>query len=180
LPVGQGRRHMVCTTICSSGSATGSGVLPQVRVQSRHGQPHPSQRRSRLRGPFPLLVLATVIVLAYWYLRADWRLAGRGRNWAGEPDAVLHGRLATVDHAAQGPVATFAGLPGPHRPNLPPHGGGRSSLHSVPLRPLLVQSLGRPTKTRRLRVLRSRPSLSSPKLIGVPAGAGQVGLGVDA
>ena len=38
--------------------------------------------RSRQWGPFPLLVLATAIVLAYWYLGADWRLAGRGRNWA--------------------------------------------------------------------------------------------------
>lgn len=60
-------------------------------------------------SPFPLLVVAVLIAIAYWYLRADWRLAARGRRWPGHRTAAFLAGLVTVDLALQSPVATFAG-----------------------------------------------------------------------
>lgn len=60
-------------------------------------------------SPFPLLVAAALIAVSYWYLRADWRLAARGRRWPGHRTAAFLAGLVTVDLALQSPVATFAG-----------------------------------------------------------------------
>jgi cytochrome c oxidase assembly factor CtaG len=52
-------------------------------------------------SPFPLAVLAVVILLAVWYLRADWALALRGRRWPGSRTAAFLGGLFAIDVAFQ-------------------------------------------------------------------------------
>ena len=59
-------------------------------------------------GPFALGVLAAVVLVGYWYLRADWKLASRGRRWPAARTAAFLLGLAAVDLALQSPVATFA------------------------------------------------------------------------
>ncbi|MBV9661131.1 MAG: cytochrome c oxidase assembly protein [Acidimicrobiales bacterium] len=58
-------------------------------------------------GPFALAVVAALIAVAYWYLRADWRLAARGRRWPSQRTAAFLAGLVAVDLALQSPVATF-------------------------------------------------------------------------
>lgn len=110
-------------------------------------------------GPFPLLVLATVIALAYWYLRADWKLAGRRRSWPASRTLCFMGGLVLVDLALQGPVATFAGSY--FQAHVVQHlllmVGAPVLLALGTPSTLLLQSSGRPAKIRWLRVLRSRP-----------------------
>jgi putative membrane protein len=60
-------------------------------------------------GPFALLVLAGVIMAAYWYLRADWMLSARGRRWPWTRTLAFLAGLVAVDLALQSPVATFTG-----------------------------------------------------------------------
>jgi cytochrome c oxidase assembly factor CtaG len=60
-------------------------------------------------GPFALLTLAVLIAVAYWYLRADWQLATRGRRWPRRRVACFMAGLVTIDVAIQSPVATFTG-----------------------------------------------------------------------
>ena len=60
-------------------------------------------------GPFSLLVLAGLLALAYWYLRGDWLLAGRGRRWPRRRTASFLGGLAAIDLALQSPIATLTG-----------------------------------------------------------------------
>src|SRR5579871_3644510 len=56
---------------------------------------------------FPLFVLALCLACAYWYLRADWALARRGRRWRGSRTAAFLAGLAAVVLALQSPVATL-------------------------------------------------------------------------
>ena len=58
-------------------------------------------------GPFPLLVVATLVAVAVWYLRADWKLAEKGRRWPAHRTASFLGGLVAVDLALQSPIATF-------------------------------------------------------------------------
>lgn len=58
-------------------------------------------------GPFALLTVAVLIGIAYWYLRAEWVLASRGRRWPRRRTAAFMAGLVTVDLAIQSPVATF-------------------------------------------------------------------------
>ena len=60
-------------------------------------------------GPFQLLVIAGLLALATWYLRADWELARRGRRWSPYRRAAFMAGLVTVDLALQSPVATLSG-----------------------------------------------------------------------
>ncbi|HUC36756.1 MAG TPA: cytochrome c oxidase assembly protein [Acidimicrobiales bacterium] len=60
-------------------------------------------------GPFPLVVVACLVAAAYWYLRSDWRLAVRGRNWPTARRGSFLLGLVMIDLALQSPVATFAG-----------------------------------------------------------------------
>ena len=61
-----------------------------------------------LRGwqlsPFPLSVLAALLVIAYWYLRADWQLALRGRKWRTRRTASFTVGLLMIDLALQSPI----------------------------------------------------------------------------
>ena len=58
-------------------------------------------------GPFALLTVAALVAVAYWYLRADWQLAARGRRWPRRRVACFMAGLVAVDLAIQSPVATF-------------------------------------------------------------------------
>src|ERR1700676_3236419 len=58
-------------------------------------------------SPFPLLVLATVVVIAAWYIRARSDLAARGRHWSRKRTASFLAGLVALDLALQSPVATF-------------------------------------------------------------------------
>jgi putative copper resistance protein D len=110
-------------------------------------------------GPFALLVLAVLVAVAYWYLRAEWRLAARGRRWpTGRKVSFLAG-LAAIDVALQSPVASFTGT------YFQAHVVQHLILMVVapPLlalgapSTLLLQTSGRKTKVRWLAVLHSRP-----------------------
>ena len=110
-------------------------------------------------GPFSIVVAVTLVGLAYWYLRADWRLASRGRRWpAGRTLAFMAG-LVAVDLALQSPVATFTGS------YFEAHVTQHLLLMVIapPLlalgapSTLLLQSSSRAVKTRWLSILRSRP-----------------------
>jgi putative copper resistance protein D len=58
-------------------------------------------------GPFALLTVAVLLGVAYWYLRADWQLASRGRHWPRRRVACFIAGLVAIDLAIQSPVATF-------------------------------------------------------------------------
>lgn len=60
-------------------------------------------------GPFALVTVAVLLGVAYWYLRADWQLATRGRRWPRRRVACFLAGLVAVDLAIQSPVATFTG-----------------------------------------------------------------------
>ncbi|MGH9072157.1 MAG: cytochrome c oxidase assembly protein, partial [Acidimicrobiales bacterium] len=62
---------------------------------------------SWLWSPFPLVMLGVLAGLAYWYLRAGWILATRGRRWPASRTASFMVGLLTVEVALQSPVATF-------------------------------------------------------------------------
>lgn len=110
-------------------------------------------------GPFALCVLAALIAAAYWYLRADWMLAAKGRRWSGRRTASFLAGLVVIDVALQSPVATFTGTY--FQAHVIQH-----LLLMVAAPPLLalgapstllLQTASRKTKTRWLAVLRSRP-----------------------
>ncbi len=58
-------------------------------------------------GPFALATVAVLVGVAYWYLRADWQLATRGRRWPRSRVACFMAGLVAIDLAIQSPVATF-------------------------------------------------------------------------
>lgn len=58
-------------------------------------------------GPFALLTVAALIGAAYWYLRADWHLAARGRRWPRRRVVCFVAGLVSIDLAIQSPVAAF-------------------------------------------------------------------------
>jgi putative membrane protein len=110
-------------------------------------------------NPFSLVVAAALIVLAYWYLRADWELASRGRRWPGGRTLAFLAGLIVVDAALQSPVATFANSY--FQAHVVQH---LLLMVAAPLllalgapSTLLLQTASRQTKTRWLKILRSRP-----------------------
>jgi putative membrane protein len=110
-------------------------------------------------GPFSIVVAVALVGLAYWYLRADWRLASRGRRWPGQRTLAFMVGLIAVDLALQSPVATFTGS------YFEAHVTQHLLLMVIapPLlalgapSTLLLQSSSRAVKTRWLSILRSRP-----------------------
>lgn len=60
-------------------------------------------------GPFPIAALVVVLALAYWYLRAEWKLATKGRRWPAHRTACFLGGLGAIELALQSPIATFTG-----------------------------------------------------------------------
>jgi len=110
-------------------------------------------------SPFPLLVLATVVVTAAWYLRARSELAVRGRHWSWNRTASFLAGLAALDVALQSPVATFTMEY--FQAHVVQH-----LLLMVVAPPLLamgapmtlaLQTSGRDTKVRLLGILNSQP-----------------------
>ena len=109
-------------------------------------------------GPFSIAVAVAVVGLAYWYLRADWQLATRGRRWPWPRTLAFMAGLVAVDLALQSPVATFTGSY--FQAHVTQH------LLLMVLAPpllalgapstLLLQSSSRAAKKRWLTVLRSR------------------------
>ncbi len=110
-------------------------------------------------GPFSIAVALTLVAIAYWYLRADWRLASKGRRWPARRTVPFLAGLAAIELAVQSPVATFTGS------YFQAHVAQHLLLMVVapPLlalgapSTLLLQTAGRGTKKRWLAVLRSRP-----------------------
>jgi putative membrane protein len=110
-------------------------------------------------GPFSLCVVAVLVALAVWYLRADWNLALRGRAWPRSRTLYFMGALVAIDLALQSPIATFTGA------YFQAHVLQHLLLMVVapPLAALgapstlLLQTSSRSTKERWLRFLRSRP-----------------------
>lgn len=110
-------------------------------------------------GPFTLCVLAVLVTVAVWYLRADWHLAARGRRWPARRTLSFLLGLLTIEIAVQSPVATFTGS------YFQAHVVQHLLLMIVapPLlalgapSTLLLQTAPRRTKVRWLAVLRSRP-----------------------
>jgi putative copper resistance protein D len=100
-----------------------------------------------------------LIAVAYWYLRGDWLLAGRGRRWPRQRTICFMAGLVAVDLALQSPVATFTSS------YFEAHVVQHLLLMVVapPLlalgapSTLLLQTSSRKTKTRWLAVLRSKP-----------------------
>ena len=110
-------------------------------------------------SPFPLLVLAAVIVTAAWYLRARSQLVARGRPWSWNRTLSFLAGLVALDVALQSPVATFTMEY--FQAHVIQH-----LLLMVVAPPLLalgapmtlaLQTSGRDTKIRLLGILNSRP-----------------------
>lgn len=110
-------------------------------------------------SPFPLTVLAVLILLGVWYLRADWSLAVRGRRWPGGRTAAFIGGLLAIDIAFQSPLATFTMLY--FQAHVLQHlllmVVGPTLLALGAPSTLLLQTASRKTKERWLAVLRSGP-----------------------
>lgn len=115
---------------------------------------------------FTLVVLAALVAVGIWYLRAEWSLAVRGRRWPSGRRIAFFGGLLAVDLAFQSPVADLAGTY--FQAHIVQH-----LLLMVVAPPLLalgapstllLQTATRSTKRRWLRALRSTPfaALSHP------------------
>lgn len=110
-------------------------------------------------SPFSLLVVVGLLALGYWYLRADWRLATRGRRWPGYRTCAFFAGLVAIDLALQSPVSTFTGS------YFQAHVLQHLLLMAIapPLlalgapSTLLLQTASRHTKKRWLALLHSRP-----------------------
>jgi len=109
-------------------------------------------------GPFALAVLVAVLVVGVWYVQSVWALSSRGRTWSGLRTTSFVTGLVLVDLALQSPVATFTS--GYFEAHMIQH-----LLLMVTAPPLLamgapmtlaLQTSGRRTKVRLLRVLNSR------------------------
>ncbi len=110
-------------------------------------------------GPFALLTIVALVAVAYWYLRADWLLATRGRRWPRQRTACFMAGLVAIDLAIQSPIASFTGT------YFEAHVIQHLLLMVVaaPLlalgapSTLLLQTANRRVKTAWLGVLKSRP-----------------------
>ncbi len=110
-------------------------------------------------SPFPLGVLVVLIAIGFWYLKADWRLAAKGRRWNSWRTVSFMAGLVCVDLALQSPIAAMTGtyfqfhviqhlLLMVAAPPLCALGAPST---------LLLQTSSRTLKTRWLHVLRSAP-----------------------
>jgi putative copper resistance protein D len=109
-------------------------------------------------SPFALVTLATVVLVGVWYVQSVWALSSRGRTWSPKRTASFLCGLVMIDLALQSPVATFT--MGYFEAHMVQH-----LLLMVIAPPLLalgapmtlaLQTSGRTTKVRLLRVLNSR------------------------
>jgi cytochrome c oxidase assembly factor CtaG len=109
-------------------------------------------------SPFALVMLAVLVVAGAWYVQSVWALSARGRSWSGMRTTSFLTGLVLVDLAVQSPVATYT--MGYFEAHMIQH-----LLLMVTAPPLLalgapmtlaLQTSGRRTKIRLLRVLNSR------------------------
>jgi cytochrome c oxidase assembly factor CtaG len=118
---------------------------------------------------FPLLVALLLVAAGIWYLRADWSLAARGRQWKTRRTLAFFAGLVTIDVALQSPISAMAGT------YFQAHVIQHLLLMAIapPLlamgapSTLFLQTCGRRNKERWLAVLRSRPFavLTHPALV---------------
>ncbi len=110
-------------------------------------------------SPFAIFVLAAVIALGVWYLQSVWALSARDRSWGAGRTASFLAGLVAIDLALQSPVATMT--MGYFQAHVIQH-----LLLMLVAPPLLamgapmtlaLQTSGRATKIRLLRILNSRP-----------------------
>ena len=109
-------------------------------------------------SPFALVTLATVLLVGVWYVQSVWALSSRGRTWSPKRTASFLCGLVMIDLALQSPVATLT--MSYFEAHMVQH-----LLLMVTAPPLLalgapmtlaLQTSGRTTKVRLLRVLNSR------------------------
>ena len=109
-------------------------------------------------SPFAYLTLAIVVVVGAWYVQSAWALSARGRPWSWKRTVSFLTGLVLIDLAFQSPVATFT--MGYFEAHMIQH-----LLLMVTAPPLValgapmtlaLQTSGRSTKVRLLRVLNSR------------------------
>lgn len=108
---------------------------------------------------FPIAVVVALLAAGYWYLRADWALARRGRRWSGARTASFIAGLVAIDIALQSPLASLTAS------YFQAHVFQHLFLMVVapPLlalgapMTLLLQTSSRRTKTLALRFLNSKP-----------------------
>ncbi len=109
--------------------------------------------------PFSVLMAAVLIGVGYWYLRADWLLAARGRRWPGSRTAYFMGGLFMVELALGSPVATFTNYD--FQAHIVQHlllmVAAPALLALGAPSTLLLQTVSRKVKLRWLKVLHSRP-----------------------
>lgn len=110
-------------------------------------------------SPFPLVMVAVLAAAAYWYLRADFILAARGRRWPASRTASFMTGLVAVELALQSPVATLTGTY--FEAHIIQHlllmAAAPALLALGAPSTLMLQTVSRKTKRRWLKVLRSRP-----------------------
>jgi putative copper resistance protein D len=108
---------------------------------------------------FPLCVLGALVICGVAYLRADWKLASRGRRWHQARTVSFFAGLVATGLAFASPVAVFAGTY--FQAHIVQH-----LLLMVTAPPLLalgapstlfLQTASRKAKARWLQVLRSTP-----------------------
>lgn len=58
-------------------------------------------------SPFPILMAVLLVLIAAWYLRADWALAARGRRWRRGRTAAFITGLVAIAVALQSSLATY-------------------------------------------------------------------------
>ncbi len=58
-------------------------------------------------SPFPILIVTLAVVAGLWYVRAQWALSARGRQWSGKRTFAFLTGLAGIVIALESPVATF-------------------------------------------------------------------------
>ncbi len=109
-------------------------------------------------SPFALLTLAAVLVVGAWYIQSVWALSAKGRKWSRKRTTAFLTGLVLIDLALQSPIATFT--MGYFEAHMVQH-----LLLMVTAPPLLalgapmtlaLQTSGRATKVRLLRILNSR------------------------
>jgi len=109
-------------------------------------------------SPFALVTLAVAVLVGAWYVQSAWALSAHGRPWSGMRTASFLTGLVMIDVALQSPVATLT--MGYFEAHMAQH-----LLLMVIAPPLLalgapmtlaLQTSGRTTKTRLLRVLHSQ------------------------
>jgi putative copper resistance protein D len=109
-------------------------------------------------APFALVVLASVVVIGAWYVQAAWALSAKGRRWSTKRTAAFLAGLVGVVLALQSPVAALS------MDHFEAH-VVQHLLLMVVSPPLLamgapmtlaLQTSGRKTKVRLLRVLHAR------------------------